>query len=121
GVVSDSQLRELASRFEIGAHTLNHVFLADADDATAAGEISGSKKWVEDQTGRPCTMFCPPAGKFTARHRPMFRDAGFAGIRTVEFMSYDLPRKCDGVMEMPTTLQAFPQPRVNYVRNLTKR
>src|SRR5687768_14224449 len=62
GVMSDVQLRDLSTQFEIGAHTLNHVFLTDTDSATARDEISGSKKWVEDTTGRPCTVFCPPAG-----------------------------------------------------------
>jgi hypothetical protein len=51
----------------------------------------------------------------------MFRAARFAGIRTVEFMSYDRPRPRDGLMEMPTTLQAFPQPVWSYAKNAAKR
>jgi hypothetical protein len=53
---------------------------------------------------------------------PIFAEAGFVGIRTVEFMSLDLPRSHkNGLLEMPTTMQAFPQPVWNYVKNLAKR
>jgi hypothetical protein len=51
----------------------------------------------------------------------MFREAGYTGIRTVEFLSLDSPRVRDGLAEMPTTLQALPHPAVNYLKNLTKR
>ena len=40
GVMPDSDIRRLSSNFEIGAHTLNHVFLPDADDTTARAEIA---------------------------------------------------------------------------------
>ena len=121
GVMSEAQVRDLSSHFEVGAHTLNHVFLADTDAATAQAEIAGSKKWVEDVTGKTCLMFCPPAGRFNSLHEPMFRSAGYVGIRTVEFISLDPPRAHDGLMEMPTTIQAHPQPAWNYVKNLIKR
>src|SRR5688500_4566900 len=121
GVMPESAVRDQSPSFEIGAHPLNHVFLATADDATARSEIAGSKKWVENVTGKPCTMFCPPGGKFTARHVPMFRDAGYKGIRTVELLSLDLPRLRAEICEMPTTLQAFPHPASNYWKNLIKR
>jgi hypothetical protein len=121
GVMPISDIKTLSSNFEIGAHTLNHVFLATADDATARAEIAGSKTWVQDITGQPCPMFCPPGGRFKSRHVQMFRDAGYTGIRTVELMSIDLPRLRTGLVEMPTTLQAFPHPAVNYWKNLTKR
>ena len=122
GVMSPPQLRDLASRFEIGAHTLNHVFLNEVDVSKATDEIAGSKKWVEDSTGKSCAMFCPPAGRYNPQHLPIFANAGFIGIRTVEFMSFDLPRSHkSGLLEMPTTMQAFAQPVRNYLKNLAKR
>src|SRR5688572_6810536 len=116
GVMSDTQLRDLASRFEIGAHTLNHVFLTDTTPDIANQEISGSKRWVEDATGQSCSMFCPPAGRYTRQHLPMFTSAGFAGIRSVEFFSLDAPRQRNGLVEMPTTIQAHPQSSLAYAR-----
>lgn len=121
GVMPIADIRTLSSSFEIGAHTLNHVFLASADDVTARREITDSKAWIEELTGRPCPMFCPPGGRYTPRHVPMFRQAGYTGIRTVEFLSIDLPRLGSGLAEMPTTLQAFPHPARNYWKNLAKR
>ena len=121
GVMPESDIRTLSSKFEIGAHTLNHVFLSNTDDASARAEIAGSKSWVEDVTGQPCAMFCPPAGRYKSRHIPMFREARYTGIRTVELLSLDLPRLHAGLAEMPTTLQAFPHPAQNYLKNLTKR
>jgi len=125
GVMSSQQLRELAEKFEIGAHTLNHVFLTDVDLSKATDEIAGSKKWVEDSTGHSCPMFCPPAGRYNPQHLPIFKKSGFVGIRTVEFMSFDTPRSDKSgppsLLEMPTTMQAFPQPVRNYLKNLAKR
>jgi peptidoglycan/xylan/chitin deacetylase (PgdA/CDA1 family) len=121
GVMSDSQLRDLSTRFEIGAHTLNHVFLTGTELATAEQEIVGSKKWVEDTTGRACRMFCPPAGRYSRKHLPIFARGGFEGIRSVEFFSLDQPRQRDGLLEMPTTLQAHPQSLPAYMRNMLKR
>jgi len=121
GVMSASQIRELAGSFEIGAHTLNHVFLTATDNSTAAAENTGSQAWLVQVAGNSCAMFCPPAGRFNHHHEKMFAAAGFTGIRTVEFMSLDQPRLRHGLMEMPTTLQAFPHPRRNYMKNLLKR
>ena len=91
--VSPAEVRRLADGgVEVGAHTLNHVFLDGADDATAGAEIRGSRKWVQDTTGQPCPMFCPPGGKYAARDLRLIKAAGFAGLRTVELLSVDLPR-----------------------------
>ncbi len=107
--------------FEIGAHTLNHVFLDGADDATADREIAGSRQWVQDVTGRPCPMFCPPGGKYAARDLRLIRAAGFAGLRTVELLSTDAPRLAGGLSVLPTTVQAHPHGRGAYLRNAAKR
>ena len=107
--------------FEVGAHTLNHVFLDGADDATADREIGGSRKWVQDVTGQSCPMFCPPGGKYAGRELSLIRAAGFAGLRTVELMSVDVPRRDHGLSVLPTTVQAHPHGRGAYVRNAAKR
>ncbi len=104
---------------EVGAHTIHHVVLTRGIDGRA--EIEASKDWVEQQTGRPCRMFCPPSGRFTARHRAICEDAGFLGMRTVEGWSLDLPRRHGRLCEMPTTVQAHPTPAVRHLRNLAKR
>ena len=120
-VMADAEVRRLAERFEIGAHTLTHPRLTTLDETRARDEIVGSKKWVEDLTGRPCTMFCPPEGKFLPLHRGIARDAGYQGFRTVELMSVSAPTRQDDLLVMPTSIQAQPHPRSAYLRNALKR
>lgn len=121
GVMGQRDLARLASGFEIGAHTLHHVFLDRVDDAMARREIADSKTWVEQATGAPCAMFCPPAGKFRARHLDMTADAGFAGFRTVELLSLDRPRQVKRLRLLPTTLQVHPHGWSAYARNALRR
>ncbi|HEX4591328.1 MAG TPA: polysaccharide deacetylase family protein, partial [Gemmataceae bacterium] len=104
--ISESQIRELAGSFEVGGHTIHHVVLPEAPDAEARREIVESKSWLKDLTGRPCPMFCPPKGKFRRLHLDMVREAGYAGVRTVELLSLDFPRPTAGLMVLPTTVQA---------------
>jgi peptidoglycan-N-acetylglucosamine deacetylase len=119
--MSAAQLRKLSAVFEIGAHTLNHVVLTSATDQQARQEIVSSKSWVEDITGVPCPMFCPPMGKYAARHLGMVRDAAYLGVRSVEMLSLDFPRRKAGLALMPTTVQAYPHARLALARNAIKR
>ena len=121
GTMPADKVRELSRQFEIGAHTLDHVFLDRAPDHQAKVQIQDSRKWVQDVTGKPCTMFCPPAGKFAKKHLQMIEDAGYAGVRSVEFFSFDRPRPIGKLLMMPTTLQANPNGILSYARNLARR
>src|SRR5690348_13633264 len=114
-------IRALAACFEVGAHTLNHTVLTEATEQQAREQITGSKSWLEDITGAPCLLFCPPKGRYAARHLRMIQAAGFLGIRTCELVSLDLPRRQLGVLVMPTTIQAYPHPFRTYARNALKR
>lgn len=121
--MDEAQLRELSDAgFELGGHTIDHVVLTDAPDAEAERQINDSRKWLMDVTGKGCTMFCPPTGRFSARHTSMIAAAGYAGYRTVELWSTDAPRRiADGLLELPTTLQAQPHGKPPVLRNIAKR
>jgi peptidoglycan/xylan/chitin deacetylase (PgdA/CDA1 family) len=121
GTMSAHHVRDLAIDFEIGAHTLDHVFLTDVNLARANDQIAGSKDWVEQTTGQACNIFCPPAGKFTRQHLKLIKAAEFSAVRSVEYMSLDHPRALEGLLMVPTTIQARPIPKSAYVRNFTKR
>jgi len=122
GAMSVAQIRDLGSAFEIGSHTINHVFLDGANDQQARREIFESKAWVEDMIGRPCPMFCPPGGKFAARDIVLIREAGYRAFRSVELMSLDQPRDLGhGLHLLPTTIHAYPQPVGAYFKNAIKR
>jgi hypothetical protein len=119
--MTTAQVRELGGAFELGAHTLHHVALPGATEQQAWQEIVGSKAWLEDSTGLPCTMFCPPLGKYGSPHLALIRQAGYVGARTVELLSLDFPRPRAGLMLLPTTIQAHPHGLACYARNLLKR
>jgi peptidoglycan/xylan/chitin deacetylase (PgdA/CDA1 family) len=116
-----AQIRELSRNFEIGAHTVHHVDLTQASEQQARQEIVDSRSWLEESTGKPCSMFCPPKGKFFSRHVELIRDAGYRGMRTVELLSLDFARAQAGVVLLPTTLQAHPHGLAAYARNALKR
>jgi peptidoglycan/xylan/chitin deacetylase (PgdA/CDA1 family) len=116
-----AQIRELSLAFEIGAHTLHHAVLTEATEQKAWQEIAGSKSWLESNTGVPCLMFCPPKGKYTNRHLEMVRKAGYLGVRNVELLSLDFPRKNRGIMLLPTTIQTYPHGSLAFAKNAVKR
>lgn len=115
-----SQMRELSRTFEVGAHTLTHLAMPRATEAEARKEIVDSKAWIEDCTGLPCRMFCPPMGKYTRRHVLLVRQAGYIGMRTVELLSLAFPRARAGLLVLPTTVQAHPHGLGTYLRNSIK-
>ena len=119
--ISAEQVRELSANFEVGGHTIHHAVLTETPDDLARREIAESKSWLEEVTGRPVTMFCPPKGKFRRRHLDMIREAGFAGVRTVELLSLDWPRSTAGLKVMPTTVQAHAHGFPAYLRNFGRR
>lgn len=120
-VMTSSAIRELANRFEIGAHTVNHIDLTEVSSEIAEAEIFQSKSRLEDLTGRSCEAFCFPKGHFRAEHVRMVQSAGFRCARTVELLSVDVPRLVAGVHLMPTTVQAISHNFLAYGRNAVKR
>jgi peptidoglycan-N-acetylglucosamine deacetylase len=122
GHVMDSRaIREIATGFEVGAHTVHHVALSEVSDEEAATEIKAPKKILEDITGKPCEMFCFPKGRFRRTQLRLVGDAGFIAARTVELMSCELPHAQDGTLVMPTTIHAYEHRTSEYLRNFAKR
>jgi peptidoglycan/xylan/chitin deacetylase (PgdA/CDA1 family) len=135
GTITPAQVRELSRSFELGAHTLQHTDLTKATAQQVEREIVGSKAWLEECTGLPCSMFCPPKGKYSGRHLRLLQQVGFAGIRSVELLSLDFPRPLRfvgtaegkgsgrgvGLWMLPTTIQAHPHGLAAYGRNLIRR
>jgi peptidoglycan/xylan/chitin deacetylase (PgdA/CDA1 family) len=120
-LLSDTHIRDLAQHFEVGAHTLHHADLTAVADAVAKSEIAGSRRCIEEITGKACKSFCFPRGRFGRRHVAMARDAGFTAARTVELFSLDAPCQENGLALIPTTVQAYPHTRLAYWKNCAKR
>jgi hypothetical protein len=121
GTMAAAGIRALSQAIEIGAHTLDHVVLTAVGDPLARRQIVESRLWLEDITGLPCRMFCPPTGRYARRHLVMVRNAGFLGLRSVELGSLEKPQLASGLMLMPTSVQAFPHTLLALSRNAVKR
>lgn len=60
-VIASEQMRELARRFEVGSHTLNHAPLKFMSDGKAFREIVEGKQWLEQALGSPVRFVLLPA------------------------------------------------------------
>lgn len=121
GTINEHEIRLLASEFEVGAHTLNHVVLTRVSTDVAREEIIGSRKWIEDVTGKACVVFCFPEGKFYTNHVELCCEAGFKGARTVELLSLRTLEAVGAFLLIPTTVQVYPHTKLTYLRNIAKR
>lgn len=105
--VSEQNIRELAQKHEIGAHTLTHPDLRNLSRPEKVIEIRGSKEWLEGVLGKEVPMFCYPTGLYDAETIEVVKEVGFTGARTTELGRIS---KGKNNFEMPTTLQVYPFP-----------
>jgi len=113
-----AELRSLSSEgFEIGAHGFSHKVLWGLAAEELAKEVGPCKPTLEDILGREVRMFCYPCGRYDSNVVSALKDAGYCGARTVRMLATRLNFK---PFEMPTTVQIFPHPRSNYLRNLAR-
>jgi peptidoglycan/xylan/chitin deacetylase (PgdA/CDA1 family) len=81
-MMTEDQVRRLHHEgIEIGAHTMNHPILANADEVTARREIVESKGRLEEMIGAKVSSFAYPNGgptrDYTTRDVVLAREAGF--------------------------------------------
>jgi peptidoglycan/xylan/chitin deacetylase (PgdA/CDA1 family) len=106
-----------AAGFEIGAHTVSHAILTSLSSQELTGEVSDCKQVLQQALGREVTTFCYPRGRFNAKVVSEVKLAGYHGARGTQMLfagSTFLP------FEIPTTVQAYPHRRSNYIRNLIR-
>lgn len=60
--LSQEDAKHLASRFDIGSHSINHPMLTRISFEQAESEIRLSKQLLEGMFEREITSFCPPRG-----------------------------------------------------------
>ena len=87
------QLREIAksSLVEIGAHTMDHVWLKGVSRKTAQFEIAQSRKVLQDLLGLPINSFAYPYGAFDQQAIDIVKDAGLTNaVSTVTGINQNL-------------------------------
>jgi peptidoglycan-N-acetylglucosamine deacetylase len=120
-VMTAVEIRGLSSKFEVGAHTLDHRTLDQLTDEEVRQQLSGSRNWIEGVTGKPCQTFCFPRGKYCHEQLSLVREAGYLSARTTELLSTEFPRRVEGLALISTTIQAFPHSPLAYTKNALKR
>lgn len=113
-VLSDANIRELGTWFEIGSHTRDHCYLKHVDIWHAYHQINDGKKYLEDVLGSPVNGFCYPGGRYRRRDVELVQACGFTYARTTMNLCFDPGTR---PYELPTTMQFFPHDRWVYIRN----
>jgi peptidoglycan/xylan/chitin deacetylase (PgdA/CDA1 family) len=90
--LTSGDIRALASKFEIGGHTLTHARLPRLGVREAAEEIRQGKYLLEDVIQSPLRSFCYPRGEYRPCHVDLVRQAGFSLGRTVRRHETAFPR-----------------------------
>jgi len=103
-VVENSDLINLNRRFEIGGHTVNHIFLNTLKKHEAKDEIFNCKSILQEILGEEINAFCFPGGKYSNRDIDLVKNAGFLFGRTTDLFhtSIDLNQTI-----MNTSIQTY--------------
>jgi len=117
-VINEKEMKSLATDFEIGGHSLNHIDLTAIPLEEAKKEITISKTRLEEITQKPANMFCFPRGKFNKNLIDIAKKASFTGIRTVDMFNMSLPK--DKILLCPT-LQVYDYSRQIYIKQAIKK
>lgn len=88
----EADIVTLGSRFEIGAHTIDHPDLTRVPAAEAQRQIEESKLYLEALLGRSVPMFCYPFGRYNEPVEELVKRAGFIGARTCDPGGLGMPR-----------------------------
>jgi peptidoglycan/xylan/chitin deacetylase (PgdA/CDA1 family) len=94
---------------------MSHNTLTPFRDKQIEHEVSACKQRLQQVVGKEVSMFCYPNGRYNPRVIEHVRRAGYIGARTTWMLS---TKSHFHPFEMPTTVQAFPHPAGEYLRDL---
>ena len=78
GVMSWDQIREMAAAgVGIGAHTLTHLHMVEADDARNREELARANKRIAEELARPAEIFAYPYGEASRHVMNLVKEAGY--------------------------------------------
>ncbi len=117
-VMDPAAICRLQEGFEIGSHTLSHVYLTSERPEVIKFEIEEGRRCLEQVLGRRVRGFCYPGGRYNRLVRQQVIDAGFEYARTTDNFYLDAGKDRFAV---PTTLQLYRHARSIYVRNFLAR
>ena len=117
-VMPESEIVSLSKKFEIGAHTVNHIRINKVSNELFDAEIKGSYVWLKQLLGEAPTSFCFPGGIYNKEAVDYAIQTGFKIIRTTELLNPWIEKN---ELLVPTTLQVYPHSSFTYYKHLVKR
>ena len=116
--LSHSDMRAMTSEgFEIGGHTVAHEILSQIPITKANEVVRSCKATLEAILGERVRMFCYPRGRYTGAVAEAVKHAGYDGARTVRLLATETSY---GFYDLPTSIQAYPHTRKEYLRNIAR-
>ena len=116
--ISPCQSRRMVEEgFEVGGHGMSHNVLTPLRSKEIAREVGNCKKRLEDILGEPVRMFSYPLGRSNSEVVQHLKEAGYLGARNNRMLAHKLDFT---PFEMPTTLQAFPLRKNDYLVNAAR-
>lgn len=84
-MLSWDQIREMCDNgISFGSHTLTHPFITSIPRKQVQKEVRLSKDIIEQQIGKPVTIFAYPGGDFNSETKEVVREAGYhAAVSTI--------------------------------------
>lgn len=110
--------RDLDARFELGSHTLEHIYLDRLSAADARCQIEAGKIELEQQLGHSVAGFCYPGGRWNADIRAAVEESGFSYGRTTQ--NFRVDQHFEPYI-VPVTLQFYPHRTSVLLRNFASR
>ena len=80
--LSNDQMKQIASKFEIGSHTITHPLLTRIPLEQARTEIIDSKMLLEHRFDKEIKSFCYPRGYSSNELRNFVKEAGYTTARS---------------------------------------
>jgi len=82
--MTPAQAQEVADRFVIGAHGVDHLLLTRIDPALQDKEIFDSRRMLQEMFEQPINSFCYPRGYYDQSIVEKVKAAGYKSARTVK-------------------------------------
>lgn len=83
--IYDRQVEEMArAGWQIASHSVTHPDLPSLTDSQLAGEMTESRRLLEEEFGVSVTDFCYPAGRYDERVIAAVREAGYRSATSTE-------------------------------------
>ena len=96
GFLDWDQIRELSASgiVDIESHTMDHKWITGLDDKTLENELKGSRRVLEERTGKRIQFLCYPMGGYDERVKAAVKAAGYRAAFATKpkelFPAYDL-------------------------------